>query len=77
MCDKTVRLGRKWLEDGESRIFWLDDAEHIGIRLHALQLDELELGYTLDGDEHIWEVNVEGKTSLSLCLMCHRMLTIC
>lgn len=73
VCDKTVRLGRQWLENGESRIFWVDDAEHVGIRLRALQLDELGSDYTPDEDENIWEVNVEGKISHLLCLMCDRM----
>ncbi|KAF3394449.1 hypothetical protein F1880_004781 [Penicillium rolfsii] len=59
LCDKTVRLGRKWLEESESRIFWLDDAEHIGVCLRALQLDALELEYIPDEDADIWEVNVE------------------
>jgi hypothetical protein len=77
VCDKTVRLGRSWLENGESRIFWLDDAEHIGIRLRALQLDELEVDYTLDEDDNIWELNVEGMASLRLCFMCDRMLMFC
>jgi hypothetical protein len=77
VCDKTVRLGRKWLENGESTIFWLDDAEHIGIRLRAWQFDELESGYIPDEDENIWEVNVEGKITPHLYSICDRMPMIC
>jgi hypothetical protein len=77
VCNKTLRLGRKWLESGESRIFWLDDAEHVGIRLRALQLNELELEYTMGEDENSWEVNVEGETSPCLCSICDRVLMIC
>jgi hypothetical protein len=52
-------------------------AEHVGIRLRALQLNELELEYTMGEDENSWEVNVEGETSPCLCSICDRVLMIC
>lgn len=67
--DKTIRLGRKWLERGEPRVFWLDDAEHLGIRLRARQSNDSPTGQALDEDESSWEMDVEGMIIARRCSM--------
>lgn len=60
MRDQPLRLHREWLEKGESRIFWLDDVEHIGIRMRAQQANNSSQDQAVDAEENIWDVYVEG-----------------
>ena len=60
MRDKPLRLQREWLEKGESRIFWLDDEAHIGIRMRAQQAKDSSQDQAVDAEENIWDVYIEG-----------------
>jgi len=76
MRDKPLRLQREWLEKGESRIFWLDDEEHIGIRMRAQQANHSSQDQAVDVEENIWDVYVEGMNGSPLFSMYDHILIV-
>ncbi|KAI2789141.1 hypothetical protein POX_e07169 [Penicillium oxalicum] len=66
ICGKTVRLQRRWLEASRSATFWLDDAENVGVHLHAHELRNRDLDEVGDMDENYWEVDVKGEMNVRL-----------
>ncbi|KAJ5484064.1 hypothetical protein N7539_005860 [Penicillium diatomitis] len=64
VCGKTIRLQRRWLENGQPEIFWLDDAENTGVRLRARQSRGAGSERSRERDDDCWEVDVEGQSDI-------------